>query len=83
MCEHNHHLVQVGGDGVFPSRRELRVIDGGDGKLVHPFQRRLLLAQEVDIVLARRQLQLQLPHEVAELPHDELQFRGLLGAVYL
>jgi len=73
--EHTQHLVQVGGHGVPPSLGELRVAVG----LVHPGGRRVAV-QRAQVALHRRELQLQLAHEGAELAHDELQLRGLLGA---
>lgn len=81
VCEHTQHLVQVGGNGVSPSLGELRVIIG-NRRLVHPAWRRVAAVQQAEVAFARRQFQLQLPHEGAELPHEELQLRGLVGAAY-
>lgn len=76
--EHTQHLVQVSGHGVSPSLGELRV-DVGTGRLVHPAGL-LLVAQRAQVAFYRGKLQLQLPDERTELPHEELQPRGLLGA---
>lgn len=77
-AEHTQHLVQVGGHGVPPSLGKLRVVIG-TGRLLHP-GRRLLAVQGTKVAFHRCELQLQLPHEGTELPHEELQSRGLLGA---
>ena len=76
-CDHTQHLVQVGGHGVPPSLGELRVAVR-TGWLVHPGGGRVV-AQGAEIAFYRREFQLQLPHERTELPHEELQPRGLLG----
>lgn len=70
--EHTQHLVQVGGHGVPPPLVRLLAA----GRLLHPGCRRVV-AQRAEVSF--HQLQLQLPHEGAELPHEELQLGRLIG----
>lgn len=74
--EHTQHLVQVGSHGVPPSFGELRVAV----RLLHPGGGWGVVVQRGQVAFHRGELQLKLPHEGAELPHEELQPRGLLGA---
>lgn len=76
--EYTEHLVQIGGHGVSPSLRQLRVIVGAV-RLVHPAGRWVVVERNY-VAFHRGEFQLQLPHEGAELPHKELQLRGLIRA---
>lgn len=77
-CQNTQNLVQVGGCGVFPSLRQLRVAVGVL-RLLHPGGGRVV-AQGAEVAFHRSDFQLQLSHKRAKLSHEKFQFLAFFGA---